>query len=192
VVVDFFSRKGESMFTEMMRKRRSVRKYTAKKVEQEKIDALLEAALRAPSARGARPWALVVVKDKALLEKLSVSKPGGGAFLKDSPMGIVVCGDPSKSGLWIEDSTIAAVSMQYAAHSLGLASCWVQIKGNNFSAGKSSSAYITELLGLPDNMEVLCIVAVGYPADETVPYKKEDLPFDKVSYERYGRKRAEV
>lgn len=178
------------MFTEIMRKRRSVRKFTAQKVEQEKVEAILEAALRAPSGRAARPWAFVVVRDKALLERLSVAKPGGGAFIKDASMGIVVCGDPSKSGLWIEDCAIAAVSMQYAAHSLGLGSCWAHMRGHNFSAGKSSREYIAELLELPANLDVLCIIAIGYPGEETVSYGKGDLAVDRVSYEHYGRKKA--
>ena len=178
------------MFNELVEKRRSVKVYADRPVEAVKIDAIIEAALRSPSGRAARPWAFVVVTNKTLLEKLSVAKPVGAAFVKDAPVAVVVCGDPSASGLWIEDCSIVAVTMQYAAHALGLGSRWAQIKGNNFNEGETSTQYIAELLGLSENLIVQCIIAVGYPGEEMIPYKKEELRFDKVSYNRYGQKKA--
>jgi nitroreductase len=178
------------MFDELVKTRRSVKVYADRPVETEKIDAIVEAALRSPTGRAARPWAFVVVTDKALLGKLSVAKPGGAAFIKDAPACIVVCGDPSASGMWVEDCSIAAVTMQYAAQSLGLGSRWAQMKGNNFSDSQTSTQYIAELLDLPENLTVQCMIAIGYPGEEVAPYKKEDLRFDKVSYNRYGRKKG--
>ncbi len=178
------------MFDELVKKRRSVKVYADRPVEPEKIDAIVEAALRSPTGKAARPWAFVVVTDKALLDKLSVAKPGGAAFIKGAPACIVVCGDPSVSGMWVEDCSIAAVTMQYAAHSLGLGSRWAQMKGNNFSDSQTSTQYIAGLLDLPENLSVQCMIAIGYPGEEVAPYKKEDLRFDKVSYNRYGRRKA--
>jgi nitroreductase len=178
------------MFSELAEKRRSVKVYADRPVEGVKIDAIIEAALRSPSGRAARPWAFVVVTNKTLLEKLSVAKPGGAAFVKGAPIAVVICGDPTASGLWVEDCCIAAVTMQYAAHSLGLGSRWTQIKGNNFNEGKTSTQYVAELLGLPANLTVQCIIAIGYPGEEMIPYKKDELRFDKVSYNRYGQKNA--
>ena len=178
------------MFNDMMKKRRSVKVYADRPVEAVKMDAIIEAALRSPTGRAARPWAFVVVTDKTLLEKLSVARPQGAAFVKDAPVAVVVCGDPSASGLWVEDCSIAAVTMQYAAHALGLGSRWAQMKGNNFNEAKTSTQYIAELLGLPENLTVQCIIAIGYPGEEMVPYKKDELRFDKVSYNRYGQKKA--
>jgi len=178
------------MFSELAQKRRSVKVYASRSVETAKIDAVIEAALRSPSGRAARPWAFVVVTDGTLLEKLSVAKSAGAGFLKDAPAAVVVCADPSVSGLWVEDCSIAAVTMQYAAQDLGLGTRWAQMRGNNFSEGKTSTQYIAELLDLPDNLTVQCIIAIGYPGEETVPYKKEELRFDKVSYNRYGGKKA--
>jgi nitroreductase len=66
--------KGEKMFAELMEKRRSIKKYADRAVEPEKIDEIIESALRSPSGRAARPWHFVVVTDKGLLEKLSVSR----------------------------------------------------------------------------------------------------------------------
>jgi len=178
------------MFNELAEKRRSVKVYADRPVEAVKIDAIIEAVLRSPSGRAARPWSFVVVTNKTLLGKLSVAKPVGAAFVKDAPVAVVVCGDPSASGLWVEDCSIAAVTMQYAALALGLGSRWTQIKGNNFNEGKTSTQYIAELLGLPENLTVQCIIAMGYPGEEMIPYKKEELRFDKVSYNHYGQKKA--
>ena len=178
------------MFNELAKKRRSVKVYADRPIEAVKIDAIIEAALRSPSGKAARPWAFVVITNKTLLEKLSVAKPVGAAFVKDAPVAVVVCGDSSASGLWVEDCSIAAVTMQYAAHALGLGSRWTQIKGNNFNEGKTSTQYIAELLGLPENLTVQCIIAMGYPGEEMIPYKEEELRFDKVSYNRYGQKKA--
>lgn len=177
------------MFTELARKRRSVKQYTSQEVDQEKIDGIIEAALRAPSGRGIRPWEFVVVRDRELLGKLSIAKPTGAEFLKDAALAVVVCADPSKSLIWIEDCAIAAVTMQYAAHSMGLGSRWSQMRGSNYYGQKSSRDYIAEILGLPDHLEVECIIAMGYVGEETVPYPKEDLAFDRVNYDRYGRKK---
>ncbi len=178
------------MFSELAEKRRSVKVYAQRPVEAAKIDAIIEAALRSPSGRGTRPWAFVVVTDKSLLEKLSVAKPEGAAFVKDAPVAVVVCGDPSTSGLWVEDCSIAAVTIQYAAHALGLGTRWAQIKGSSFKEGTTSTQYIAQLLGLPENLTVQCIIALGYAAEAMVPYKKDELCFDKVSYNRYGQKRV--
>jgi len=178
------------MFNELVEKRRSVKVYAKRPVEAVKMDAIIEAALRSPTGKAVRPWAFVVVTDKTLLEKLSVAKPQGAAFVKDAPVAVVVCGDPSASGLWVEDCSIAAVTMQYAALALGLGSRWAQMRGNNFSEGTTSTQYIAEFLGLPENLTVECIITIGYPGEEMVPYKKDELRFDKVSYNRYGQKKA--
>ncbi len=178
------------MFTELVKERRSVKQYLSQPVEQEKIDAIIEAALRSPTGRAARPWAFVVVTDKSLLEKLSVAKPVGAQFIKDVYAAIVVCADPSQSHLWVEDCAIAAVTMQYAAHTLGLGSRWAQMRGNKYNDQTSSRDYIAGLLGLPDNLDVECMIGVGYPNETIEPYRTEDLPFDKVSFNRFGQKRA--
>jgi nitroreductase len=178
------------MFNELAEKRRSVRVYAKRPVEKGKMDAIIEAALRCPTGKAARPWTFVVITDKTLLEKLSVAKPQGAAFVKDAPVAVVVCGDPSASGLWVEDCSIAAVTMQYAALALGLGSRWAQMRGNNFNEATTSTQYIAEFLGLPENLTVECIIAIGYPGEEMVPYKKDALRFDKVSYNLYGQKEA--
>lgn len=170
------------MFNNIARNRRSVRQFTDQPVEKEKINQIIEAALRSPSGLKKRPWHFVVVTDDAVKDKLSQARPGGKDFVKNAPLAIVVCGDPAASRLWVEDCTIAAVTMQYAAVSAGLGSCWYNIRNMAYNEDKSSSAYIAELIGLPSNQNVLCIIAIGYPESKPVPYDKGELHYDKVNY----------
>ena len=135
---------------ELLRKRRSIRKFTAEKIAPEAIETLIEAALRAPSSRGFNPWEIILVDDPELLLKLSEAKHHGAEFLKGAPLGIVVCADSSRSDVWVEDCSIAAIIIQLTAVSLGLGSCWAQIRNRQHDAEKSAETYIRELLGLPE------------------------------------------
>ncbi|MGE5839331.1 MAG: nitroreductase family protein, partial [Deltaproteobacteria bacterium] len=89
------------MILPLIQERRSIRKYKTKPVEPEKVHALVEAALRSPSSMGCNPWEFVVVEDPSLLGRLSDAKPQGSAFIRNAPLGIVVCADPEKSSVWV-------------------------------------------------------------------------------------------
>jgi len=116
------------MFLSLAQSRRSIRKYQNKPVESEKIDRLVEALLRAPTSMGKNSWEFVVVTDRSLLKELSSAKPHGAAFLKNAALGIVVCGNPQVTDVWIEDASIASIFIHLAATSLELGSCWIQIR----------------------------------------------------------------
>ena len=175
------------MFLSLVQKRRSIRRYKDKPVEPEKIDRLIEAALRAPSSRGFNPWEFVVVADGVLLEKLSKAKPHGASFLKDASLGIVVCVDPEKCDVWIEDASIASIYIHLAAESMELGSCWIQIRKRMHDQTKTADQYIRELLNVPENLNVESIIAIGYPAEMKSPHSKEDLQYEKVYYNVYGK-----
>ena len=174
------------MFLSLIQRRRSIRKYSEKPVEAEKIDTLIEAALRAPSSRGFNPWEFVVVTDNRLLEKLSAAKPHGASFLKNASLGIVVCADPETCDVWVEDASIASIFIHLAAASLGLGSCWIQIRKRMHDQATSSQAYIRRLLNIPKNLNVEAIIAIGYPAEKKSFHRKEDLQYKKVHYDLYG------
>jgi nitroreductase len=108
------------MFSSLIQKRRSIRKFREKPVENEKIEILIEAALRSPSSRGHNPWEFIVVTEPGLLEKLSSAKMHGSEFLKNAPLGIVVCADEDKCDVWVEDCSIASTFIFLASESLGL------------------------------------------------------------------------
>lgn len=173
-------------FWSLIRKRRSIRKYKPQEVEPEKILLLAEAALRAPSSRGLNPWEFVVVTDQGLLEELSRCKPHGAAFLKEAPLGIVVCADSSKSDVWVEDASIAATFILLAAVSLDLGACWIQLRGRMYDEKMSAGQRAGQLLGLPGNLEVEAIVAVGYPDEVKLPHPAEKLLWERLHRERYG------
>ena len=175
------------MFLSLVQKRRSIRRYENKPVEPEKVERLIEAALRAPSSRGFNPWEFVVVADGVLLEKLSKAKPHGASFLKDASLGIVVCVDPEKCDVWIEDASIASIYIHLAAESMELGSCWIQIRKRMHDQTKTADQYIRELLNVPENLNVESIIAIGYPAEMKSPHSKEDLQYDKVHYNVYGK-----
>jgi nitroreductase len=175
------------MFLSLVQKRRSIRSYLDKPVESGKIDRLVEIALRSPSSRGINPWEFVVVTDGGLLEKLSKAKPHGGSFLKNAPLGIVVCADPEKCDVWIEDASIASIILHLAAESLDLGSCWIQIRKRMHDETRTAGAYIREVLNIPENLNVESIIAVGYPGEQKPSHPKESLQYEKVSYDYYGK-----
>jgi nitroreductase len=175
------------MFLSLVKKRRSIRQYLDKPVEKEKIELLIEAALRSPSSRGFNPWEFIVVTDRDLLAKLSKAKPHGASFLKNAPLGIVVCADPEKCDVWVEDASIASILLHLAAESLGLGSCWIQIRMRMYDQTKTAQEYVQELLNIPGNLNVESMIAIGYPAESKPPHRKENLQYEKVYYNEYGR-----
>lgn len=176
------------MLVDVLRLRRSIRKFEPRPVEREKLDLLVESALRSPTAVDRRPWHFIVVTDAELLLQLSEAKPSGSSFVKDAPLAIVVCADPEKSDVWVEDTSIASTIVHLTAADLGLGSCWVQIRLRDHDYQTTAEAHVAEVLGLPSGMVVESIVAIGYPADSKVGHDRSSLPFDSVSQERYGRK----
>jgi nitroreductase len=170
---------------ELFKSRRSIRKFTDKVPEKEKLDAMLRAALMAPSSRGRRPWEFVVVTDRAKLEAMSRCREHGGEFLAGAPAAVVVTADAQATDMWVEDASIAAVFLQLAAHAQGLGSCWVQVRGREYAPGASSEDYIRELLGIPEPYAVECVVGVGHPAEDKPSHDEAALPYGKIHYERF-------
>ena len=174
------------MFLSLAQNRRSIRKYQHKPIESEKIDSLVEAVLRAPTSMGKNSWEFVVVTDPGLLQRLSGAKPHGATFLKNAALGIVVCGNPQISDVWIEDTSIASIFIHLAAASLDLGSCWIQIRERKHNDTQTAEAYIAEILNLPAHIKVESIIAIGYPDEHKSAHPGESLPFDKVSLNNYG------
>lgn len=177
------------MFFKLIENRRSKRKYKDKKIEPEKIEKLIETALRSPSSRSFNPWRFIVVDDPELLLKLSQAKPHGASFLKGAPLGIVVCGDASKSDVWVEDCSIASIFIQLAAEALELSSCWIQIRLREHDSSQSAEDYIKELLKIPDNIMVESIVSIGYPDESKTGHSRDSLHYNKVFHNIFGHEK---
>ncbi len=177
------------MLLELLQKRRSIRRFQDTPVSQEHLDRLLEAALRSPSSKGINPWEFIVVRDKETIGKLSTAKPHGAAFLNNAPLAIVVCADTSKTDVWVEDASIAAVILHLTAADLGLGSCWVQIRKREHDQQSTAQEYLSNVLGLDKQIMVQAVIGIGHPVEEKKGHDASTLLYNQVSYERFGRKK---
>ena len=165
---------------ELMRKRRSIRKFKKDRIVRTTIDDLKEAILRSPSSRGNRPWKFFFVQDAGAIVRLSRCKESGSAFLKDASLAVVVCGNETESDVWIEDCSIAAIIVHLAAESLGLGSCWIQIRNRRHNAELTSEDYVRNILDIDRPLRVLAIIAIGLPDEVKAGHPYESLDHGKV------------
>ncbi|MDN5322531.1 MAG: hypothetical protein PWQ67_985 [Clostridia bacterium] len=171
---------------DLLKKRRSTRKFKETKIPGDIIDKLIKAALLSPSSRSIRPWEFIVVTDKIMLEKLAGSKEHSSSFLKHAPLAIIVMADETKSDVWVEDTSIASIIIQLTAETMGLGSCWIQIRNRMHNSTQTAEKYIKELLAIPDNYKIESIIALGYPDENKPPYSEEELKYDVVHMDKYG------
>ena len=143
---------------ELMRKRRSIRRYTGMHIADETLEKILQAGLLAPSSRAIYPVEFVVVKDKGALIALSACKVGSAAMLSGADAAVVVIGNTEKSDAWIEDCSLSMMLMQLEAVEQGVGSCWVQCRGRKTGEGPGTEEYVRGLLGIPDRFGVLAIL----------------------------------
>jgi nitroreductase len=165
---------------ELLRKRRSIRKFKKEPVAPAKIEELKEAVLRSPSSRNIRPWKFFFVEEGEVIRQLSVCKEHGASFLKDAPLAVVVCGDEKESDVWIEDCSIAALILHLTAESLGLGGCWIQVRKRQYSAEMSSEDYVKKVLGIAGPLKVLAIIAIGLPDEVKAGHPAEKLDHGKI------------
>lgn len=141
---------------EAIQERRSIRAYTDKPVEREKIEKIIEAGRLAPSARNTEPWHFIAVTDPKKREILAHGR--FAKFLKQSPLVIVVCGDKKASDDWYAvDTSLAVENMVLTAVNEGLGTCIV---------GSVDEKEIKETLKIPDNYEVIVMIAIGYAGEK--------------------------
>lgn len=165
--------------------RRSYRKFTSEEVDPEAVKTIIRAALMSPTSKTRRAWHFIVVDDQLDIEKIADAKDAGAQLLKGAPLAIVVLGNPQENDCWIEDGSIAAISMQYQAEELGLGSCWVQMRDRGLSDGTSADEVLRGILDIPDEMCVLCVLAVGHKAEERKPQDEEKLKWENVHIAKY-------
>ena len=155
-------------FLEVIEKRHSVRKFTDEPVERELLDAIIGIAQTAPSSKNSHSTAFMIVEDKDTLEAVSEMRERGSAFVKDAAAAIVVMGDHTKTDIWVENASISATFIQLAATAMDLGSCWVHVRDRLRSKADPSKGtaeeYLRSLLGIRDEYNVLCVVALGHEA----------------------------
>ena len=160
--------------------RRSIRKYLAKDVESEKIDAILEAGRWAPSASNKQPWHFIVIRDPDTRKKLADAHQYGG-FMAESPVVIAVLGDPNKHPKYhLADPHNAVQNMLLAAHALDLGTCWMGVRDTDVES------LFKEMLNVPDDYRFVCCISIGY-YDVEARKNRFDIS-EIVSYESFGEK----
>lgn len=175
-------------FSELIKTRRSMRKFTSEELTQEQVVTLLKAALMAPTSKRSNCWQFVVVDDKETLRKLSLCKEQASQFITDAALAIVVTADPLASDVWIEDASIAAIFLQLQAEDMGLGSCWVQLRERFTATGIPSNDYVHDVLELPLQLQTLCIIAIGHKGMERKPFNEDNLQWEKVYLNKYENK----
>lgn len=147
--------------------RRSVRKYSDRPVEDEKLDKVLTAGLYAPTGMNNQSPVLVAVRDKETRDKLSrmnaaVMGTSGDPFY-GAPCVIVVLSDPERM-TWVEDGSLVLGNLMNAAHSLGLGSCWIHRAKECFDTPEGKA--LLRAWGVPENYRGVGNCILGYAAEE--------------------------
>ncbi|QQY78813.1 nitroreductase [Keratinibaculum paraultunense] len=159
--------------------RRSIRKYSDKPVEEEKLLKVLEAARLAPSARNEQNWKFIVVKDPETKEKLTEAI--GQSFVGEAPIILVSCGTETKSVMrggqprYTVDLSIATAYMILEAYEQGLGTCWL---------GSYDEDKVKKVLGIPEDVRVVAITPLGYPAESPAPRPRKELD-EIVCYDKF-------
>lgn len=172
-------------FHELMRHRRSIRKYTGESIDPDHVRLILEAGLMAPAGKRRNPWHFVVVDEPDTLRALSQVRAMGTAQIADAALAIAIVADPNDSDTWIEDLSIAAIQMQLQCTDLGLGSVWCQMRMRENEEGVPAPYNVRQLLSIPEQYEVLCILSIGHIGEERKPYDTEKLQWEKVHTQRW-------
>lgn len=153
-------------FSEVLTARHSVRKFTDEPLDRAVIDAMIADAQLAPSSKNTKSTGFMVIEDKSLLQAISEMRDSGSKFMKDAAAAIVVLGDESKADLWVDNASICTTILMLSATNRSVGSCWVHVNGRPRCKSDASKGwaedYLRELLGIKDNMRVLCVLALGY------------------------------
>ena len=162
----------------------STRQFSDKPISDADLHAILEAGMSGPSAVNARPWSFIVVRDKAMLNKMADGNGRAAEPLRGADVGILVCGDLERAfkaapDYWVVDGSIAAQNMILAAHALGIGSVWLGTwpQENKMAAQKV-------LFDLPEHIVPHSIIAFGHPTQDST---KEKLLYeeDRVHFEKW-------
>jgi len=140
--------------------RRSIRKYTDKKISDDQINTLLKSGMYAPSANNKQPWHFIVINDRKILSKIADIHPYA-KMLIEAQLAILVCGDElleNGSGYWIVDCSAATQNILLAAHGIGLGAVWLGLHPR-----EERKQAIKELFNLPKNIQPLSLISIGYP-----------------------------
>lgn len=145
-----------------LERRRSIRNFEDREIEEEILSKIIYAGRIAPSSKNRQPWKFYVVKNKKLLRELSKihfwAKP-----IEKAPLAIVVAVDENLSpNHFVEDGSCAAMNMWIAASNLGLGAVWIAVYSQK---GDEREKKVREILKIPENYRIICILPMGYAAE---------------------------
>lgn len=164
----------------------SIRHFTKENVDDKDIEIILRAGMTAPSAGNKQPWKFVVINDKSILDAIG-GEVISWAPAKRAPLAIVVCGDITNTfpgegkDYWVEDTSAATENILLAVHALNLGAVWLGCYPLS-----ERTQFLSTLLGLPDNIIPMGIVAIGHP-ESAIPAKDKFRP-DNVHYNHWHNK----
>ena len=171
---------------ELASRRRSVRQYGDKKIDDQVIDEIMKVALTAPSSFGHRPVEYVVVRDKETIKDLASCKSYGGSQIIGADAVIVVFISLDRGEFWIEDGAIASAYILLAAEQYDIGACWVQIR-NRMGKSQTSDIEIRNLLGIPEGYEVLNLIALGEKGEIKKGYDESEFDYRKIHQESFKK-----
>ncbi|MCD6080721.1 MAG: nitroreductase family protein [Candidatus Omnitrophica bacterium] len=151
-------------FIEVIKNRRSVRKYSDKKIPEDVIIDIVDCARLAPTARNEQPWEFIIIRDRRNLEKLTAIIGKNAPFLKNASCCIAVFCRETK--YYLEDGCAATQNILLSAKSYGLGSCW--IAGDK----KEYAEKVRKFLNVPLGYKLISLVSLGYPEDTHSPPKR--------------------
>lgn len=141
--------------------RRSIRKYRPEPVSAAMINQLLEAGMSAPSAQNKKPWQIVVITDREVIDEIPQFHPYSN-MCKEAPLVICVCGDSVLSErYWMQDCVAVTENILIAVRAIGLGAVWLGV----YPVPERVTG-VRNLLKLPDNITPLSLIPVGHPAEE--------------------------
>lgn len=174
------NKQNQNLTIDTIMTRTSVRQYSDKKVEQEKIDTILKAAMAAPSGTNKQPWEILVITDKEKLKNVAEVAPNA-RYAENSQLTIIVCGDTNISEkLWMQDCCAVTENILLAAHALDLGAVWCMAYPSQERIND-----LQKLFNLPENVVPLSIIPVGYPSGTITPKQKYNA--DKVHLNGWSR-----
>jgi len=174
--------KSFTTLMELIETRRSIRSYKDQEIEEDKLNYVLQAFRKAPSAKNLQPWKLVVIKNKKILRDIAIAC-NNQTFMEEAPVIIAACAKEEEAygtmGGYMNsypiDIAIALEHLILAATEKGLGTCWI---------GAFKEQLVKDILGVPDNVKVVALTPLGYPAREASVRGRKPLT-EIVSYDKY-------
>jgi nitroreductase len=178
-------------FFEVAKSRRSVRMFSGKQIPKKILDKLIDVIRYAPSSLNGQPWEVIVVTDEETKERLvsfknqwcpDLKMEYRADFVKKAPMILVVCCDRERSyDRWLENGIIASTYVLLAVTSLGLGATMLTA----FNLQRPEQILeARRILGIPETVNPVCIMPVGYPEEKPAAKKLRKLE-DLIHYEKY-------